>query len=166
MTIRCDAISNESILHTFPNYGRSGEAQDISERLDNILDDFSLSFTVTEHYEQIEKVLHKAAEEASQDNWDGYGAKRISSASYEKATRFCKMLPISVPIPDVCVDPDGMVELEWYKEPRKVFSVTIESDGTLIFAGLFGFSKIHGMENFGDEIPKTIFDSIQRIYSS
>ena len=75
------------------------------------------------------------------------------------------MLPSTVPAPEVAVEPDGMVAFEWYEEPRWVFSVSFETNGELVYAGLFGNSKTHGMECFGEQLPQSILDSIHRVYS-
>ena len=75
------------------------------------------------------------------------------------------MLPVTIPAPEVAVEPDGMVAFEWYKQPRRVFSVSFETDGTIVYAGLFGNSKTHGTEYFGEQLPQIILENIHRIDS-
>ena len=77
--------------------------------------------------------------------------------SYEESLRFLDMLPGTTPAPEVSVDPDGMVAFEWHEEPRWVFSVSIETNGELVYAGLFGNCKTHGTENFGQAFAPNPF---------
>ena len=111
------------------------------------------------------RALRNAIAECSEDDWDGYGAKRIDRKSCEESLRFLDMLPSTVPAPEVTVEPDGMVAFEWYEESRWVFSVSFETNGAMVYAGLFGKSKTHGTEYFGEEVPQTILDNIRRVYS-
>jgi hypothetical protein len=75
------------------------------------------------------------------------------------------MLPLTIPAPDVTVDPNGKVSFEWYSNPRKVFSVTVMATDEVVFAGLFNSSRICGVEYFVNEPPKGILDYIMRIVS-
>ncbi len=115
-------------------------------------------------YQETRRVLWNAVAECSEDDWDGYGAKSVNNQSYEHSLRFLDMLPDTIPAPEVAVEPDGMVAFEWHEESRWVFSVSFETNGELVYAGLFGNSKTHGTENFGEELPQTILDSIRRVY--
>ena len=116
-------------------------------------------------YQETLRALRNAIAECSEDDWDGYGAKRIDGKSYEESLRFLDILPGTIPTPEVAVDPDGMVAFEWHEEPRWVFSVSFETNGAIAYAGLFGNSKTHGTEYFGQALPQSILDSIRRVYS-
>ena len=96
----------------------------------------------------------------------GDDAKAIDFDSYSEATRFAQTFPKTIPLPDVTVEPDGEIAFEWYRQPRRVFSISIGSRNVITFAGLFGLNKVNGEEYFGDEIPKTILDNLERLYSS
>ena len=112
--------------------------------------------------EEMEQELLKLLEEHSDDNWDGYGAKSITLESFLYAISFWQMLPTTVPRPDLGVDPDGGVVFEWYRSPRRVFSVTIEKDKRLTYAGLFDSNKASGTEYFDCDVPELIFRHILR----
>ena len=111
------------------------------------------------------RALKHTIAECSEDDWDGYGAKSVDRKSCEESLRFLDMLPGTIPAPEVAVEPDGMVAFEWYEEPRWVFSVSFETNGAIAYAGLFGNSKTHGTEYFGQTLPQSILDSILRVYS-
>ena len=111
------------------------------------------------------RALKHTIAEFSEDDWDGYGAKSVDRKSCEESLRFLDMLPGTIPAPEVAVEPDGMVAFEWYEEPRWVFSVSFETNGELVYAGLFGNRKTHGTECFGEQLPQTILGNIRRVYS-
>ena len=61
------------------------------------------------------------------------------------------------------MDPDGEVSLEWYRGPRRVFSISIGSNDELTYAGIFGASKARGVEPFSFEIPHAVLDNLRRL---
>lgn len=108
--------------------------------------------------------LYATFAESCQDGWDGYDASAASYESYQRAKRFIEALPTSFPIPEVALDPDGEVSLEWYGQPGRVFSVSIGANDELAYAGRFSPTrKTHGTELFTDQIPKVILDNIRRL---
>ena len=105
-------------------------------------------------------------DEASSDNWDGYGANVYNKDSLTEAIRFIDMLPTTIPLPEVSTDPDGEISFEWYNKPTWIFSISFSSSKELIYAGKFGQNKIHGVEYFGNEIPKRFVTNLFRVYSN
>ena len=103
--------------------------------------------------------------ECTESNWDGYGALPVDLDSFNEASRFIQILPTTIQEPEVSVDPDGEISFEWYLTPKKVFSVSIGARNEITYAGLYGINKSYGREYFGDEIPKTILDNLDRLFS-
>lgn len=165
MNTACEALLNRSSLRAPLDYGFSVEAVDIRENLQGIWKGYGSTVTVGRRFDGMVEAIWEAGQDAANENWDGYGAKPCDPVSLVRALQFSDVMPESVPVPDVLVDPEGMIEFEWYAGPRSVFSVTVESDGSLVYAGLFGRSKTYGRESFQEEVPRTIFQSIQRVYS-
>jgi len=96
--------------------------------------------------------------------WDGYDASAASYESYFRAKRFIEALPANFPAPEVALDPDGEVSLEWYCAPGRVFSISIGANDELTYAGKFSPTrKTHGTEPFTGQIPKVILDNIRRL---
>ncbi|MDL1962225.1 MAG: hypothetical protein LWX01_11130 [Deltaproteobacteria bacterium] len=109
--------------------------------------------------------LEKVYEECLEANWDGYGAIPISRETYSKARKLLRMIPPSLPRPDISAEPDGEITFEWYKEKYSVFVISVGSDNLITYAGLFGESnKIHGTEYFADELPEIICHCIRRLF--
>ena len=95
----------------------------------------------------------------------------ISSKDFEpvdlRSVRFAieliEALPWWAPSPEVSVDPDGEILLDWDYGVRSVFSVGISPYGKLSFAGLFGASTRSGAQTFTGEIPKAILEGIDEV---
>jgi len=109
--------------------------------------------------------LEKVYEECSEANWDGYGAMPISRETYSEARKLLRMMPSSLPRPDISAEPDGEITFEWYKEKYSVFVISVGGNNLITYAGLFGKSnKIHGTEYFADELPEIIHHCIRRLF--
>jgi hypothetical protein len=102
--------------------------------------------------------------ETASENWDGYGARALDGAAYKHAKAFLSALPITTPDPDVAADPDGEVSFTWYRDPRRVFSVSIGGSGRVSYAGLFGSSTVHGTEFFDDALPEPVEANLARLF--
>jgi hypothetical protein len=103
---------------------------------------------------------------ATEEGWDGYSARPVDPGAMQYAFRLLSHLPVDMPAPEASVDPDGEVSLEWYRGPRKTFSVSVSATGRLSYAGLFAQSSVHGTEAyFEDELPSEIRLGIRRVFS-
>lgn len=108
--------------------------------------------------------LYTAFSESCTPGWDGYDAATASYESYLRAKRFIDALPANFPVPEVALDPDGEVSLEWYCPTGRMFSVSIGANDELTYAGKFSpTKKTHGTEPFTSQIPKVILDNIRRV---
>ncbi len=101
--------------------------------------------------------------EASEANWDGYGARPVSAGTQLYAWAFLLALPLNVPVPEIQIDPDGEVAFEWFRAPRLVLSVSIGMRGILSYAGLFGRNKVTGAETFTGLMPKALLENLGRL---
>jgi hypothetical protein len=165
MTTLC-ADPAKANLMAFPhNRGVSDEAHDLEKQVEALQWDFAQTITIGGLYEKTHRSIAEASKWAAVGNWDGYGAKPIDPDSCLRAIHFSKLLPMYVPIPEIDVDTDGEVRFEWYRGPRRLFSVAVRGNGELTYAGLFGVSKTHGTEYLSDELPKVILDNVSRVYS-
>jgi hypothetical protein len=125
--------------------------------------EFRESMAVGEPKRSAQDALDVACSGARDDDWDGMGSTRVEPSTYAYASQLLRILPASTPVPDISVDIDGAILFEWDQGPRHVFSVSIGRDGTLTFAGLFGYAKIHGTEYFREALPLVIQDCLARV---
>ena len=109
------------------------------------------------------RALDEVFFEYSMENWDGYNAKPLSQKACFEAKKFLQLMPSSLPLPQINPEADGEIELEWYKNSKCLFAISLGGNNMLTFAGIFGeINKIHGTEAFVDLIPATIVSYIKR----
>lgn len=77
-------------------------------------------------------------------NWNGEGAEPIPDAAFEEARAFLYQFPTNLPLPDVIVQPDGYLGLEWYRNKRLLYVVSFNGQGSLSCSGLIGQTRIYG----------------------
>ena len=95
--------------------------------------------------------------------WDSEGARAVEQVTLQHAYRFLEALPPGYPLPDITAEPDGHLELEWYRGTRQVLSVSINPAGMLYWAALIGTEDPRGSCPFNGEIPDTIRYWIRRV---
>ncbi len=163
MTVACIPIQSKSPFFAPLDRGVSEGALALRNFAQKMLEDCSQSVIINTTKSLHE--LYNLLDECSDANWDGYGALPINLDSFNEADRFIQALPTTIREPEVDVDPDGEISLEWHLEPRKVLSVSIGKRNEITYAGLFGPNKTYGREYFDDEIPKAILDNLDRLFS-
>lgn len=157
------AVQNNSFLTSFGNTGVSEDAQALENQLGDVIRDLFRNETLGEPLRESFAALDAVTEEASTPNWDGYDASPVSELGYIKAKQFLELLPTSIPMPEIAVDPDGDISFEWYCGTNNLFSVSVSGTEELTYAGIFGINKVHGVEYFGDHIPRFILINLQRL---
>jgi len=88
----------------------------------------------------------------------------ISESTSKEAIDFLRRLPSSLPIPEVVVEPDGDLGLEWFGSNYYSFVVGFSGKGTISYSGLFGRGrKTYGTEFVSEGIPSSIVENIRRV---
>jgi hypothetical protein len=107
------------------------------------------------------KELEDLYEECKVEGWDGYGALPIQQETYVNSIALLNYL-ISNNLTPSSIDAecDGHITFEWYKHPRFILSVSIET--TLHYAALFNEESIKGQELFEGNLSQTLLNIIQR----
>ncbi|MEO0457146.1 MAG: hypothetical protein AAF152_11295 [Cyanobacteria bacterium P01_A01_bin.114] len=106
--------------------------------------------------------LFSILEKCSKQNWDGYDALPVQGVAAQTAYELIEALPLETPLPSVGAEPDGSITLEWYRHPRWILSVSVNSTATTYYAALFGLEKASGAVPFLEEFPATLLNLIQR----
>jgi len=102
--------------------------------------------------------------ECSEPDWDGYKAEPISPRAILSAKEFVKVLPNDMPMPEVSVEPDGSISLDWIKSTHCLFSVSIGTADRLAFAWMDGTDRGHGVARFDSvSIPQKILQGINSV---
>lgn len=139
------------------NYGIGPEASRLEELLADALSPLS-------RQNPIEPVIH-----------DLYTLRQESQAeagvtldveTLELGKRFLLAWPKTLPVPELALDRDGEVTFDWSAPHRRMFSVSLRSDGRVSFAGRLGARRtVHGTEAFDDSVPEQIVESVKQLYS-
>lgn len=108
--------------------------------------------------------LFDAWTESNSPDWNGYEAVAVSSDACREMTRFLEALPLGINKPTIAPDPRGCLSVEWYRNPRRVLSISVSNDN-LHYAALLGANKTYGTEAFFGQIPQNILELIRRVYS-
>lgn len=145
-----------------PDRGVSEDARRLRLLVTRALE-YSPSIAIGEPKRKLLEALERAYQGARVGNWDGMGSAAVEASTMDYAREFIRLLPTSTANPDVYVDQDGEITLEWDSGPRCVFTVSIGRDGTLTFAGLFGRNRYHGTEQMVGDIPSSVAAGIQRV---
>lgn len=79
------------------------------------------------------------------------------------AMRFAYSLPRFGPLPEVSADPDGEISFDWAAPSGEMFSVSVNKQNRLAYAGWFGErSRVHGIEQLADGCPQQIVRGIEK----
>jgi hypothetical protein len=106
--------------------------------------------------------LIEAWQQASTEGWDGYAADAVQPNAVINAYGLIDAFPSNVRMPEVAVDPDGEISLDWFSAPRRQFSISVGANNVLSYAGLFGHDKVSGSERFQGTVPRVFLDYIKR----
>lgn len=115
-------------------------------------------------YNEAASELDAILRECANPNWDGEGSHAVLQASAIQARRFLDALPSGFEFPEVSVDPDGEIALEWRSGPNRAFSISFGAGGKLTYAGTYGPNNTYGTEYFAHGLPGEVMDKVRRVY--
>lgn len=75
-----------------------------------------------------------------------------------------RAIPSDIPLPEVVVESDDAIGLDWQSGRRQVVSLTVDGSGFVGFAALIGYETHHGRVPFHGDLPRTIADLLRRIF--
>jgi hypothetical protein len=119
-----------------------------------------------EHYSEprIESIVSEIVQIIAEAG--GEGLARTVPVDWQTAgaaIQFARLLPWSLPTPEVAPEADGEISFDWLGPQNKMFSVSISRTGRIAYAGRFGErSKVHGVEQLSDTCPREVIQGISR----
>lgn len=155
-------MSVPGMLQSTPT-GYSREADYIAGEKNSLIERLLGTFSFGDRSRALFSELAGVIRDASNEGWDGYRALPVTFKTYMKALEFISSIPDFVKIPFIAAEPDGAISMEWYRSPEWIFSISINGDGKLDYAALFGDRKYHGSMYFSGEIDKEILNLIGRV---
>jgi hypothetical protein len=112
------------------------------------------------HQEALEE-LAEVWKECQHPGWDGHEALPVEAETLRGAYTLIESLPLGFPRPSISAEPDGQLTLEWYKSPSRTLSVSVDPDGFLHYAGLFGASKRYGTLAYFSSAPAELIQLVR-----
>jgi hypothetical protein len=112
------------------------------------------------HKEALEE-LAEVWEQCRNPAWDGFGALPVEQDTLRSAYMLIESLPLGFPRPSLGAEPDGQITLEWHRSSQRTLSVSVDSDGFLHYAGLFGASKRYGTLTFFSTAPTELLQLVR-----
>ena len=107
--------------------------------------------------------LGEVWEECRYPGWDGYGALPVEQDTLRAAYSLIESLPFRFPRPSIGAEPDGQLTLEWRTSPHRVLSVSVDPDGYLHYAGLFGTNKRYGTLTYFSTVPPEVLQLVREL---
>ena len=90
----------------------------------------------------------------------------VSELTCKETIDFLRKLPSTLPFPEVIVEPNGDLALEWFVSNYCSFLVGFSGKGIMTYAGLFGRGqKTYGTELISEAIPSSVVENIRRVLS-
>jgi hypothetical protein len=146
-------------------------ASDVSAYVVQI-DDYSRSKSVKdgsaaqgENRQEVLNRLEEISEECSRLGWDGDSAVPISAPLQKVARVLIQSLPSNLEDPDLGVELDGSVTLEWRRSQTKVISISISPDNSLYFAALLDGIRKRAAYPFQTTFPNDLLRVVNEVVS-
>ncbi|MFA5056382.1 MAG: hypothetical protein WC562_09505 [Dehalococcoidia bacterium] len=165
--MKCNLDDNINPFAVQKDYGVSEDASSLIRRfMDIFIDsiDSRRTITVSDRFDKFEEAFNSIIEECSDNNWNGYNARPVDTKSITQARRFLNNLPLSTPLPDISIDADGEITLEWHGGPHRVLYLSIGANGQINYACIVGATTSKGIEFFENEPPATILHNIKKVH--
>jgi hypothetical protein len=165
MTTALMTASRRSGLIAWPvsSHGRSLSAETIVRYYGAARDHLLASLALRKGAETALAQLETLRTETSVEGWDGYSARPIDQDAYYCARIFIQALPTTVPLPEVSVDPDGEVAVDWAFGKGLRFSVSVGGRGRLTFVSVLGNRTLEGTEWLDTGIPSAVLNELTAI---
>ena len=105
---------------------------------------------------EFEARLHAALDELVPDE----DQHAVPVEAVRVVSRLVRALPASLPLPEVAIDPDGAISLDWLPSRTRMFSVSADNSGRLAYAWMDGSDRGHAVARFEGSIPAPLLTQL------
>lgn len=124
----------------------------------------TVSETIEEPLFNVRGQIASVVAESTLPGWDGYDAKPISgSAEFHAMYLTSHLVPFCRVVPDVASEPDGSIELEWFRNKNWRLVVSVDGNGVVTYASKCGADSQTGRIV---RIDDSSVEGLRRILSS
>ena len=108
-----------------------------------------------EIYRRVSAALHKASDEEG---------TFTSPEAFGRTLEILTLLPRNIPLPQVVVESENEIGLDWDEGKHRVVSLTVRSTPMVGFAAFFGAEPLYGRMPFIGEVPETLSYLLARLF--
>lgn len=87
----------------------------------------------------------------------------VPAGAVALASRLIRTLPRDLPSPEVAIDPDGAISLDWIPSRTRAFSISVGDSDRLAYAWMNGSDRGHGAVRFADSVPRSLLSQLKEI---
>jgi hypothetical protein len=121
--------------------------------------------------EALERLAHHSVPQAALNDLftlqQEAGDVDLTPETVELAKRFLLAWPKALPMPELALDSDGEVLLDWAGSNRRLVSVSLRSDGRVAYASQLSPRRTaHGTDAFNDTVPEAVVDAVRALFSA
>ncbi len=115
----------------------------------------SRNLLITSVNEQIASVLSTLVTDDEQ--------AKVTTDTLSNVWQLIRMLPFDISIPEIGVDPDGSIALDWAPTRTRMFSISISESDRLAYAWLLGSDHGNGVIYFKNGLPQWMLSLLLEI---
>ncbi|BDB15041.1 hypothetical protein [Acidithiobacillus ferrooxidans] len=90
----------------------------------------------------------------------------IPAGAIERALRLVQALPVSFPIPEVAIDPDGAISLDWVGSRTRIFSISVGDSDRVAYAWINSSDRGNGVVRFAGSLPQVLLSQLRDIVTN
>lgn len=146
-----------------PSTAVSSEAMQVAQYAGNLVQRIEGSDALFGRRSTVVSALIALVDSHADHGWDGREAMPVDPRAISFAIAFVRSLPDEYAMPDVGVDPDGAVSLDWMPSRNRILSISFAGDSDrLAYAWIDGTDRGHAVEKFdGERSPPRLTDALR-----
>jgi hypothetical protein len=146
-----------------PTSAVSVEAESIRQHATTVVEQVHRSLALFGSKAALISDLSALGDECGESNWDGYGAQQVNRVALKRAQDLIASLPDGVSLPEIAIEPDGRVSLDWMPANHRMLTMSVGSSDRLPYAWVDGTDRGHAVARLANgELPPRIIDEIRR----
>ena len=122
---------------------------------------------IVERLAAARREITRVAGAASEDNWDGEGANKVSSTTRDIARRFVELIPSDIVGNGLEIDatPLGSIDFEWMLDRDVMLNVIVLSSGEIGFAYSVHGERENGREFWRGTLPDPVSEAFYKVFN-
>jgi hypothetical protein len=88
----------------------------------------------------------------------------VAVEPFGRMVELLTVLPADIPLPNLVVESESEIGLDWELNARRVLTVTVNPTPFIGYAALLGHEPVYGRVPFAGQIPETVAFLLRRVY--